>query len=140
MSRPLRLQGDVLGRGLAFPFRAGPHGGIAMAVGGDDVEEAIHIILSTCPGERAVRPEFGCDVHQFVFEGLSASTLGRVERAIRIALDRWEPRIVVDEIEFSDVEDGPDAGALFVAIGYRLRTSNTKHNLIYPYYLVTAER
>ena len=132
-----RPPGDMLGRGVSFPFRAGPHGGIALASGETDVEEAIMLILSTSPGERRIRPEFGCDLHAFVFEGLTAATFGHIDRAIRVALDRWEPRIEVEGIAFTE---DPDGGTLFVDIGYRLRTSNSVRNLIYPFYVIPSER
>lgn len=137
MSLPPRPEGDPVGRGIAFPFRAGPHGGIALVSGEEDVEEAIRLILSTAPGERRVRPEFGCDLHEYVFETLTASTLGHIDIAIRTALDRWEPRIVVEGVEF--VAD-PEGGALFVDISYRLRATSTLRNLIYPFYVIPSER
>jgi phage baseplate assembly protein W len=133
---PIRAGGDMLGCGLAFPFRVGPHGGIAMAEGERDVEEAIRIILSTVPGERSIRPEFGCDVHSFVFEGLEAATYGHVERAVRIALARWEPRITVETIEFSTDHGG---GTLLIHITYALQSTNSRRNLVYPFYIVPAE-
>jgi phage baseplate assembly protein W len=137
MTPPARHALDTLGRGLAFPFRAGPHGGIALVSGEDDVEEAIRLILSTTPGERRVRPEFGCDVHEYVFEQLTASTLGHIDRAIRQALDRWEPRIVVERIDFTTDDE---AATLFCEITYRLRSSNSMRNLIYPFYVIPSER
>jgi uncharacterized protein len=135
MTLPRRPPGDMLGRGVSFPFRVGTHGGIALASGEDDVEEAIMLILSTSPGERRIRPEFGCDLHAYVFEEMTASTFGHIDRAIRVALDRWEPRIEVEDIAFI-----PDGGTLFVDIAYRLRTSNSVRNLIYPFYVVPSER
>jgi len=137
MTLPERPEGDTLGRGLAFPFRAGPHGGIAFASGEEDVREAILLILSTSPGERRVRPEFGCDVHQFVFHNLTSETFGYIDRAIRVALDRWEPRIVLDDIAFLP---DPDGAILFIEISYRLRTTNSPRNLIYPFYVIPSER
>jgi phage baseplate assembly protein W len=135
MTLPARPENDTLGRGLSFPFRAGPHGGIAFASGEDDVEEAIVLILSTSPGERRIRPEFGCNLSAYVFETLTASTFGHIERAIRVALDRWEPRIVVEGIDFT-----ADGGTLFVDIVYRLRATNSVRNLIYPFYVIPSER
>jgi phage baseplate assembly protein W len=137
MTLPERPALDTLGRGISFPFRAGPHGGIALVGGEDDVEEAIRLILSTTPGERRVRPEFGCDVHEYVFEQLTASTFGHIDREIRRALDRWEPRILVERIEFTSDDE---AATLFIAITYRLRTSNSLRNLIYPFYVIPSER
>jgi Bacteriophage baseplate protein W len=131
-----RPYGDVLGRGLAFPFRAAPDGGLAMAEGPADVEQAIRIILSTAPGERAIRPEFGCDIHDFVFDELDAATYGAIDSAIRRALGRWEPRIAVDRIEFAASDSD---GTLLIEITYELRSTNSKRNLIYPFYIVPAE-
>jgi phage baseplate assembly protein W len=131
-----RPQGDMLGRGLAFPFDVGPDGGLAMAEGEEDVEQAIRIILSTVPGERAVRPEFGCDVHAFVFESLEAATYGHIERAVRLALARWEPRITVETVDFSIGDSG---STLLIHLTYALQTTNSRRNLIYPFYIVPAE-
>jgi phage baseplate assembly protein W len=137
MSGAMRPRGDMLGRGLAFPFRVGRHGGLVMAEGEEDVAQAIRIILSTVPGERSIRPGFGCDIHSFVFEGLDAATFGHIEKAIRRALERWEPRIIVEAIEFSTPQG--DDGTLLIHITYTLRTTNSKRNLIYPFYVVPAE-
>jgi phage baseplate assembly protein W len=137
MTLPARPIGDTLGRGIAFPFRAGPQGGIALASGEQDVEEAILLILATAPGERQVRPEFGCDVHEYVFEELTASTYGQIDRAIRQALDRWEPRTIVEQIDFTPDDDG---ATLFIEIAYRLRASNALRNLVYPFYVIPSER
>jgi phage baseplate assembly protein W len=137
MMLPERPAGDMLGRGLAFPFRAGPHGGIVFSSGEVDVDEAIRLILSTAPGERQIRPEFGCDVHAFVFDSLTTATFGDIDRAIRAALDRWEPRIVVDAIDF---DPDPDGAILFISITYRLRTTNSERNLVYPFYVIPSER
>jgi uncharacterized protein len=126
----------VLGTGLAFPVAVDVNRGIALAEGRRDVEQAIGIILATAPGERPMRPEFGCDIHSMVFERLSGATTGRMEHAIRAALDRWEPRIEVEEITF-ELGD-PHTGELLIDIAYRLHSTNSRRNLIYPFYLVPA--
>ena len=90
----------VLGTGLAFPLGVDRRGAVALASGEDDVQQAIRIILATAPGERPMRPEFGCGVHDFVFDTIDASTVGKMEQAIRDALDRWEPRVIVQTVEF----------------------------------------
>jgi phage baseplate assembly protein W len=128
---------DILGAGLAFPLGVDRRGGLALARDEKDVEQAISIILSTAPGERPMRPEFGCGVHDYVFEVIDASTLGHMEREIRRALDRWEPRIDVLDIDF-DLETDADGG-LAITIEYRLRATNDVHNLVYPFYVVPAE-
>jgi len=127
---------DILGTGLAFPLGVDRRGGLALAHDEHDVEQAISIILSTAPGERPMRPEFGCGVHDYVFDVIDAGTLGRMEAEIRRALERWEPRIDVLGIDF-DLDAGE--GGLAITIEYRLRATNDVHNLVYPFYVVPAE-
>ena len=128
---------EIIGSGLAFPLQVDRRGGIALARDETDVEQAIELILATAPGERPMRPEFGCGVHDFVFDSIDATTVGRMELAIRDALDRWEPRVVVQTVEFNldEVADG----RLIIDIGYRVRVTNTMRNLVYPFYVIPAE-
>ena len=128
---------ELLGTGLSFPLSVDRRGGISLASGETDVDQAIEIILSTAPGERPMRPEFGCGVHDFVFDTIDAATVGRLETEIRRALDRWEPRIVLEEVEFDLSQMGD--GQLLINIGYRLRATNHKRNLVYPFYVIPDE-
>jgi uncharacterized protein len=128
---------EIIGSGLAFPLQVDRRGGIALARDETDIEQAIELILGTAPGERPMRPEFGCGVHDFVFDSIDASTIGKMENAIRDALDHWEPRIVVDTVEFD--LSGVDEGRLMIDIGYRIRVTNTLRNLVYPFYVIPAE-
>jgi phage baseplate assembly protein W len=127
---------EMLGTGLAFPVAFDTQRTVALAHGTQDVEQAIGIILATAPGERPMRPEFGCDIHRMIFERLNGATTARMERAIRAALQRWEPRIDVEEVLF-ELGDA-QVGELRIDIGYRLRATNSRRNLIYPFYLVGA--
>jgi hypothetical protein len=128
---------DILGTGIFFPLQVDRCGRLALAREETDVEQALWLILSTAPGERPMRPEFGCAVHKLVFDRIDGATIGQIERAIRIALDRWEPRIEVDSIEFDDTE--ADDGKLLVELAYRVRATNDVRNLVYPFYIVPAE-
>jgi phage baseplate assembly protein W len=125
----------VLGTGLAFPLGVDDRGRIALAREEIDVEQAIRIILSTAPGERPMRPEFGCAVHDCVFERIDADTLARIDQAVRVALDRWEPRIDIEDIVFETRSEGE----LLVQLRYRLRATNELRNLVFPFYVVPAE-
>jgi hypothetical protein len=127
----------VLGRGLAFPLSVDARGGIALADGTDDVDQAIAIVLGTAPGERPMRPEFGCRVHEHLFDVLDASTLGRIETAIRDALDRWEPRVEIVDVAF--VIEHQDEGRLEVLLTYRIRETGSERNLVHPFYLIPEE-
>ena len=128
---------EIIGSGLAFPLQVDRRGGIALARDETDIEQAVELILGTAPGERPMRPEFGCGVHDYVFDSIDASTIGKMEEAIRDALDHWEPRIVVDTVQFD--LSGVDEGRLMIDIGYRIRVTNTIRNLVYPFYVIPAE-
>ena len=128
---------EIIGSGLAFPLQVDRRGGIALARDETDIEQAIELILGTAPGERPMRPEFGCGVHDFVFDTIDANTMGNMEQAIREALRRWEPRIEVTDVEFDLSQSG--SGLLTIDIRYQVRATNTERNLVYPFYVIPAE-
>ncbi len=128
---------DILGSGLGFPLGTDHRGAIALVSGREDIEQALKVILGTAPGERPMRPEFGCAIHDFVFDTIDAATVGRIETAVRAATARWEPRIDVTSIDFDLAQ--VDDGALLITIHYRIRATNESHNLVYPFYLIPAE-
>jgi Bacteriophage baseplate protein W len=128
---------ELLGSGLAFPLRVDRLGGIALVEDEQDVREAIGVILGTAPGERPMRPEFGCGVHDYVFDVVDAYTVGRIERDVRSALDRWEPRIDVQAVEVGTSH--VDEGTLLIDIHYVLRATNDERNLVYPFYVIPEE-
>lgn len=128
---------DIIGTGVAFPLRVDAGGAIALVQDDEDIQEAVELILGTSPGERPMRPQFGCAVHDCVFETVDAYTVGRLERAVRIALDRWEPRIEVLAIDIDTSQ--ADRGELPIEITYRLRATNDVRNLVYPFYVIPAE-
>lgn len=128
---------EIIGSGLAFPLQVDRRGGIALARDEQDIEQAIQLILGTAPGERPMRPEFGCGVHDFVFDSIDANTIGNMEQAIREALLRWEPRIEVERVNFDSTD--AQAGLLTIDIVYKVRATNTERNLVYPFYVIPAE-
>ncbi len=135
MSRP--TVNEILGSGLAFPLAVDARGAIALAHDAEDVEQAIRMILSTAPGERPMRPEFGCRIHDYVFDRIDAATVGRIEHEVRVSLERWEPRIQVLAVDFDTARIG--RGELVVDLKYRLATSNSDRNLVFPFYVIPAE-
>jgi uncharacterized protein len=128
---------DILGSGIAFPLQVDRRGGLALARDETDIDQAIELILGTAPGERPMRPEFGCGVHDFVFDTIDAGTVARMETEIRGALDRWEPRVEVTDVQFD--LSGSDTGRLLIQIDYRVRATNHIRNLVYPFYVIPAE-
>lgn len=123
---------SFLGRGVAFPVGTDETGAIEFATGETDIEQSIRIILGTARGERVMRPDFGCGVHERVFASMDATTLTLVEEEIRDALVEFEPRI---EVQSVTARDGDQPGKLLVEIDYRVRSTNTEGNLVYPFYL-----
>ena len=105
---------EFIGAGWAFPLRTDSTGGIALVSKGREIEESIRLILGTAPGERPMRPEFGCRIHDEVFSGINAGTAGRIVQEVRDALVRWEPRIDLDSVEVT--VDAKDPALLYVEI------------------------
>jgi phage baseplate assembly protein W len=128
---------EYLGQGLAFPLQISQQGGIALARGSHDIEEAIRIILGTIPGERVMRPEFGCRIHELIFAPNNATTRGLMAHYVEQALLRWEPRIAVQEVNVSS-DPGQD-GTLLVEIRYLIKDSHDRRSIVYPFYLTGEE-
>ena len=125
---------QFIGAGLAFPMQVDATGGIALVRREREIEESIHLILGTAPGERPMRPEFGCGIHDFVFASADGATAGQIAYEVRTALGRWEPRIDVEEVAVSI--DAEVDGLLYVDIHYAVRGSNDPRNLVYPFYVI----
>lgn len=130
-------EGDFLGNGWSWPFRISPSGGIALSRHEFDIDEAIRIILSTAKGERHMRPQFGCGIHELVFAPNNATTAGLVDTYVREAIGWWEPRVEVLRVEVGTDEE--ERNKLLIGIHYRVRATNEDRNLVYPFYLIRPE-
>jgi phage baseplate assembly protein W len=125
---------EFVGAGWAFPMRTDATGRIGLVTGVREIEESIRLILATAPGERPMRPEFGCAVHDYVFAPADASTAGDIAYAVRVALDRWEPRIELVDVNVRF--DAVDNGTLYVDVQYSVLGTNDPRNLVFPFYLI----
>lgn len=128
---------EFLGIGWAYPPRIDSRGGVELSAYEQKVRESVWIIISTAKGERVMRPEFGCGIHEFVFWPINETTLAMIRDAVEEALVLWEPRIDVLTID-CEHESGPTASKeseLRIGIQYRIRTTNTEFNMVYPFYL-----
>jgi len=135
-----------LGRGWAFPipehqeqpnksvlgYLEVDRGRIAAVSGAANVEQSIFLILSTAPGERVMRPDFGCGIHTLVFRAINTALLAQVQRLVTESLRRYEPRIEVTQVTI----DQRDAlrGRLGIAVDYFIRDTNQTGNFVYPFY------
>jgi phage baseplate assembly protein W len=129
---------DIIGRGWRFPPRRGSHGSISLVGGETEIEQSILIILRTAPGERVMRPEFGCDLYDLVFLPNNSDTTNQVERVVNQALGRWEPRIDILNVDANPDPDDP--ARLLVDIQYRIKATHDLRSLVYPFYLIPEEQ
>lgn len=127
------MSADFLGQGWSFPIAIDASGAITRCDADAGIEQSIWLILGTAMGERAMRPNFGCGIHDLVFALNNTATAARVVEAVQDALILWEPRIDVISVETSTPDD--QAETLMIAISYRVRSTNNVFNLVYPFYL-----
>ena len=127
---------DFIGSGWAFPAAINRTGSVRLVSGPEELDAAIRMILSTVPGERVMRPDFGCAMWEMLFAPLTAGTLGLIEQSVREALERWEPRIRLETV-LATAEQG--TGTVHITIGYRVRSTNDVRNLVFPFYTIPTE-
>ena len=101
-----------------------------------DILQSVEIILSTRPAERLMQPNFGCELNQFLFEEMSQSLITGIRGVVSDALLYYEPRIDVEEI---NVEESQQEGLLLISITYTVRATNSRYNLVYPFYINEAQ-
>ncbi len=128
---------DFIGAGWSFPLGTDATGGIALVTREREIEQAIQLILGTACGERPMRPEFGCRIHDHVYGAATAATAGQIAFDVREALERWEPRIEVNDVGLSF--DGMEFGTLYVDVEYTIRGLNDPRNLVFPFYVIPSE-
>lgn len=126
------VEKDFLGKGIRFPISV-KEGKIATSSGEELIRESIMIILGTAKGERVMRPEFGCGINELVFAPNNTSTATLIGVYVKEALLKWEPRIEV--LNVSAATDEKEGNRLNINIDYMVKTTNTKRNLVYPFYL-----
>jgi phage baseplate assembly protein W len=128
---------DFIGRGITFPMRVDQSGTIAMSRGVDDIDASVRVVLLTAPGERVMRPLFGCRIWELMFEPINANTLGLMGEAVREAVGRWEPRVIVEDVRVEP--DRGDVGQVLIYIDYLVKSTNDRRNLVYPFYVIPRE-
>lgn len=127
------MDAGVLGRGWSFPVKPAPAGALPYAEGDDKLRQSIWIALGTAPGERQMRPDFGCGIHDLVFEANTDALRGLVRERVLDTLVRWEPRVDVLDVRV-ETPPGP-SNQLLISVDYRTRVNNAFYNLVYPFFL-----
>jgi phage baseplate assembly protein W len=130
---PTSERKDFLGRGWNMPVELDPRTGRVLAVAfEEDIRQSIFIILETAPGERVMRPNFGCGIHELVFTALDSTAIQRIRSLVEEALRRCEARI--DVLGVTVDEEVSSEGQLLIEIEYRVRKTNQTGNLVFPFY------
>jgi len=130
------MKQDFVGAGWAFPVTVDARGSIALARGTDELNQSIQLILTTYPGERPMRNEFGSRLRDFVFAGANWANAAAIGNEVRAALLRWEPRVDVADVTVTPA-DGED-GLLYIDITYVIKATNDRRNLVFPFYTIPA--
>lgn len=130
----MHQQTDFVGAGWAFPPDTSPSGGIALVTREREIEQAIQIILLTYPGERPMRPRFGCPLRDFTFRSADNSTAIELSLAVKSAVMQWEPR--VDVIDVVVTPGGDERNRLDIEVIYRIKHTNDMRNLVHPFYTI----
>lgn len=128
---------SFVGRGWSYPLGTDASGSIALSSEDQDLQRAIRLILATAPGERPMRPGFGCGIHEYVFAPADATTAGRIAVEVKRSLKFWEPRIDVRGVDVT--VDQFSRNTLYINIAYEKKGSYDPRNLVFPFYLVGEE-
>jgi hypothetical protein len=128
---------DFLGVGWAFPVGLDARRRVALARHERDIEEAIAMILLTPKGQRVMRPEFGCHIHDLIFAPNDATTAGLATYYVEEALGMWEPRIRVQEVQAHP--DPQHSGRLLITIRYEIKATHDQRTLVFPFYRIPDE-
>ena len=126
-------QRNFLGIGWKFPLQVNAAGKIAQSRYEQRIEEGIYLVLSTAKGERTMLPDFGCGIHDLVFEPNNPRMVARAVQNVREALTRYEPRI--DVLDVNAVAAPEQENLLLIKVNYRIRANNAIGNLVYPFYI-----
>jgi phage baseplate assembly protein W len=136
-SRGMMMNRNLLGKGWSFPISSDIKGNIQFSQYEKSIEESIRIILSTTPGERLMRPDFGCKINEIVFFPNNSKSKTLAESYIREAIIKWEPRVILKEVRGEN--DCNNSAAINIHIHYEIRSVNTFFNMVYPFYLERGE-
>lgn len=131
---PAGTDPSFLGSGLAWPLSVDHTGSIRLSDPVADLDRSIELVLMTAPGERLMRPQFGCRIWDLLFEPVTANLLGQIAVAVRQAITQWEPRVEVEDV--TPVPDDDNPALVRIGIAYRIRATNDRRNLVYPFYLI----
>jgi hypothetical protein len=133
----MTMHDEFIGAGWAFPMGVNTSGGIALARREAELEQAMGLILRTYPGERPMRPQFGCKLRDFVFRPCNELVAGELAEEVKSSLTRWEPRVIVHAVNVTP--DNYDRTMLYIDIQYSVKLTNDMRNLVFPFYTIPED-
>ncbi len=136
-TEPAHYDATFIGRGFYWPMQVDHTGSIRLTDGAADIDRSMAVILATAPGERVMRPQFGCKIWDLLFEPVTANLLGLMAQVVREALAQWEPRVEVEDVR--PQPDPNDASLVVITVVYRVKATNDRRNLVYPFYVIPHE-
>ncbi|MDR1714736.1 MAG: GPW/gp25 family protein [Prevotella sp.] len=122
-----------LGIGWSFPVSFDKKESVSMSYGDGDIRESLKVLLSTIPGERIFRPEYGCNIRQWTFSRMNLSEKTRIANTIEMAILEGEPRIILESVDVN-IKDERE-GILWISIDYLVSQTNSRSNMVYPFYI-----
>lgn len=128
---------DFVGKGISFPMRVDQSGALALTSGGADIDGSLRMVLTTAPGERLMRPQFGCRIWDLLFEPINANTIGLMAESVKDAVSQWEPRVDLEDVQIEP--DPRDHSRVMINLKYKVRATNDRRNLVYPFYVIPQE-
>ena len=134
---PAKFDPSFVGRGFFWPMQIDHTGSIRLTDGAADLDAAMLVVLATAPGERVMRAQFGCRIWDLLFEPVTANVLGLMAQSVREALAQWEPRVEVERVD--PVPDPRDSALVTITIQYRVKATNDRRNLVFPFYVIPHE-
>ncbi len=136
-AEPAHYDASFIGRGFYWPMQVDHTGSIRLTDGAADLDRSMAVVLATAPGERVMRPQFGCRIWDLLFEPVTPNLLGLMAQAVRDALAQWEPRVTIESVD--PVPDSNDSALVVIDVTYRVKATNDRRNLVYPFYVIPHE-
>lgn len=128
---------SFLGTGWSFPPVFSPRVGVAMASAEQDIRDSLEILFSTAAGERFLRPRYGLDMREMLFEPMSTTTKTYLEDRIKTTILIYEPRITLLALQLDTTFQ--HEGRVAIILDYMIKATNSRYNLVYPFYEVGSE-
>lgn len=129
----MEIERKIIGRGFGFPIAPSSDGRLQFQGGAEKVDQSLWLILSTAPGERVMLPDYGCAIHDLVFEANTVLLRSQIQAHVRAALLRWEPRINLLDVRVDT--DSANNNRILIHIDYQIRANNSIYNLVYPFFI-----